>query len=309
MATLAAVLIAGGTGALGAALFQRRAAAAAVAALVATMPLMVVHQQHSWNNLLAVTGLLGWLGATGAFERTHHWKWLALAGGALGVTTAAGGNGVVTAPLLLAVTVIALVMINQGAPVRSTRAVLPVAAFLVVIGPLLIYLAINPQWYLDRVHGYGLYDASRFNVLQGMREITSWVGLTARSEVYWHYFDPSFLYFSGRTLVDALTKPGMFLLPFAVLLPVGAFAVFTLLPSRVATALVAWFFMSPAAAALVAQPPVASRLILIVPAAAMLAYAGFVQLHSGGRGSRALASVLAVSCVLNAATVGFHLLR
>lgn len=310
MTTVPAVILVGAaTGCLAAALFQRTGAGAAVAALVATTPLMVVYQQNAWNSLLPLAGLLGWLGAVAAFERTRHSRWLALAGAALAVATVGTGSGAVTAPLLLAVTVVALAAIDHSTPVPLPVAALPLAAFLVAIAPLLIYLAINPQWYFDHIHAYGLYDTSRFNVLQGVREVTSWVGLTARSEAYWHYFDPSFLFFSGRTLGDALTTPGIFLLPFAVLLPVGAVAVFSLLPPRTATALVAWFLLSPAAGALIARPPFPTRLMLIVPAAAMLAYAGFVHLRAGRRGSRVLANVLVAILVLHAATAVFTSLR
>ena len=78
---------------------------------------------------------------------------------------------------------------------------------------LLVAWAMRPEQFREIVNSHHLYDANRFNVLQGVREVTSWVGLTARSEVFWDYLNPAFLFVTGRVLAW----------PLAILLPIGLY--------------------------------------------------------------------------------------
>src|SRR5262245_35176494 len=130
-ALVAVLLVAGATGWLAAWLFRRPRAGAEAAVLVASMPLVVTQAHDAWHSLIAIAALVGWLGAVAAFERTRRAIWLALAGAALGVGAAGSGAAAVTAPLLVGVTVIALLTIDDGAPVPWAVAAVPAAAFLV----------------------------------------------------------------------------------------------------------------------------------------------------------------------------------
>ena len=84
-------------------------------------------------------------------------------------------------------------------------------SFSIVALPYLVSWMMRPEEFRAMINAHHLYDANRFNVLQGTREVTSWVGLTARSEVFWDYLNPAFLFVTGRVLAW----------PLVVLLPVG----------------------------------------------------------------------------------------
>lgn len=111
-------------------------------------------------------------------------------------------------------------------------------------------------------------------MLQGAREITSWVGLTVRSEVYWDCFNPALLFLGRGALAQSVIGSTVFLLPFALPLVRGLIA-YALHPRSAVDRLVLGSFLAaPAAAALIAQTPAASRLILLAPAAAIIATRG-----------------------------------
>ena len=133
-------------------------------------------------------------------------------------------------------------------------------AFAVSALPLLVSWVMRPEQFREIVNSHHLYDANRYNLLQGLREVTSWVGLTARSEVFWDYLNPAFLFVSGRVLTW----------PLVILLPIGLYYALVIdgtLPGRLA---LAGFIAAPLAASLSAEPPVAARIFWIIPFAALL---------------------------------------
>jgi hypothetical protein len=164
-------------------------------------------------------------------------------------------------PLYLMLTV-AVVAHARAVPLRQL--VLLVAAFCVVAAPFAASLVRHPEGFRETVNAYHLYDANRFNLRQGVREMASWVGLTARSEVYYDYFNPAFLFLTGRVL----------LFPLAVLLPVGLVHVMSDETTPIARLSIAGFIVAPFAASLTAQPPIPGRILFITPFAAIVsAYA------------------------------------
>ena len=108
-------------------------------------------------------------------------------------------------------------------------------------------------------------------LLQGARELTSWIGLTVRSEVYWDSFNPAFLFLGPGGLIESVLRPHVFSLPLIVPLGLGLVA-YAKGPNRAADWIVLGALLAaPAAAALLAQPPVAARLLLLAPAVAIIA--------------------------------------
>jgi hypothetical protein len=122
----------------------------------------------------------------------------------------------------------------------------------------------DPDEFRSLVTAYRLYDAQRFNVLQGVREMTSWVGLTARTEVYYDFFNPAFLFLTGRVL----------LFPLAILLPLGLWRLITKETSLIARLALLGFFVAPFAASLTAQRPTPGRILFLTPFAAVVAVYG-----------------------------------
>jgi len=187
--------------------------------------------------------------------------------------------------LLLTVALTTPASWDAGVPIRRLAA--PLLAFAVGAVPFAWFLRGHPEYFRDFVIGHGLYDAARYNILQGMREMSAWVGLTARTEVYWDSFNPALLFLSGGTIGKSLTGPEVFLLPFAVLLPAGLYRIVNRSPTPTGWLSVAGLLLAPLPLALTAQPPEPRRLLLMAPFAAVIAAEGVVQLWSVQGGWRA----------------------
>jgi hypothetical protein len=168
---------------------------------------------------------------------------------------------------------------SAGASHRSIAGL--VVVFALVAAPWALLLREYPAYIHDHVTANRLYDAQRFSVLQGIREMSSWVGLTARSEVFWDYLNPAFLFFSRNGLFESLTSPKVFLTPLVVLIPVGLYHVATRSSSLAKWVLIGGLLTAPIPGALTAQPPIASRFTNAIPFAALLATHGLAGWLSG----------------------------
>jgi len=157
-----------------------------------------------------------------------------------------------------------------AAVTTRARLGLLVAAFCLTVAPFAVSLLLHPERFRNTVNAYHLYDANRFNVRQGVHEMASWVGLTARSEVYYDYFNPAFLFLTGRVL----------LLPLAVLLPAGLFQIVSDETTPLARLSMAGFLAAPFAASLTAEAPTPGRILFITPFAAIVSAYGLKRLLS-----------------------------
>lgn len=203
----------------------------------------------------------GWLFATAMLLRRRELLWAALAGGVLGAGVYASTPSLV---MMAAYAVLTIAVVAPCGVLSRAHWIAFAAAFVIGGSPLLVRWAMSPSIYREIVVTHHLYDANRFNVYQGVREVTSWVGLTARSEVFWDYLNPAFLFVTGRVLSW----------PLAILLPIGIYYVIARDVSIIGRVAFAAFVASPLAASLPAEPPIRSRIAWILPAAAMLTACG-----------------------------------
>jgi hypothetical protein len=261
---------------LGARLFGSRTYGLVVAVCFATTP-MVLLAMRGGSSLYQLPFVIGWLVCIDRFRTSGAARDLAGAGGVLGLGVYSYWAAIVMMPVYLAITVLALVLATD-LRLADRRIAGLVVAFGIAVAPMAAYLVMHPEYVRDRIIGYGLYDANRYNILQGAREVFSWVGLTARSEVYYDYFNPAFLFLSGGGVAGSLARPQVFHLPYVILLGAGFHRIATGDVPLTARLAIAAFFAAPAAAALTAQPPLAARAILMAPAAAVIAAYGVVQL-------------------------------
>src|SRR5215813_13432253 len=96
------------------------------------------------------------------------------------------------------------------------------AAFAVPLLPLAPWLMQHPTAIVDTVARYDLYNTKSLNALQGIRSFLSFPNVERLASLYWTYFSPAFLFFSGdRQMMFSTRTTGVFLLPLAVLLIVG----------------------------------------------------------------------------------------
>ena len=205
-----------------------------------------------------------WLLAIAQLSSTRRAWWAAVAGVAL------GAGLYVSVPAIVMMPCYALLTLVVALPSRavSRKALLIFAgAFAISALPLLVGWLMRPEQFREIVNSHHLYDANRYNVLQGTREVASWVGLTARSEVFWDYLNPAFLFVTGRVLAW----------PLAILLPVGLYFALVKDSTMLGRLALAGYVTAPLAASLTAEPPVAARIFWIIPFAALLSAYGVVH--------------------------------
>jgi len=240
------------------------------AALFASTPLLWRQFESAPASLYPLPFVTGWLVAAVQFQRTRRLVWLALAGALMGAGMFSSNAAAIMMPVYLLLSA-GLLWSMRDVSIRAFATL--VGAFAVMAGPFVWGLVRHPDDFRATVNAYRLYDANRFNVLQGSREMVSWVGLTARSEVYYDYFNPAFLFLTG----------GVLLWPLALLSPAGVCQILTREPTLLARLSLAGFLAAPFAAALTAEPPTARRIVFIIPFAAVVSVFGLRWLISRWR--------------------------
>jgi hypothetical protein len=94
--------------------------------------------------------------------------------------------------------------------------------------------------------------------------------VTDRAEVYYDYFNPAFLFLTGRVL----------LFPLVVLLPLGLWRILADESAPLARLSLAGFLVAPFAASLTAERPTPARVLFIAPFAALVSTYGVQHLIS-----------------------------
>jgi hypothetical protein len=275
--------------------FQSKALALLPSLFFAMTPVVVLAMRAPTPGALVLPFVAAWTGSmTFALHHRRPWPFV-LPGLCLGAGLYAHPGAIVTMPLLLLVGVGA--SISSGVMIRDRRIGMMIAAFVLAALPMVLTLTVTPGEFSRLVATYRLYDSTRFNVLQGLREMFSWVGLVARSEVYYDYFNPSLWFLSGGSIRASLADPRAFLLPFALLVPAGIHALVTAGQGPAAAIAIGGMLVAPIAAALTAAPPIPARLLLAAPFAALLAVHGAIHLASNRRWIVRVAGIAAAASV------------
>ena len=251
---------------VGAKLFANTRDAVITAGVLALTPLLWYQLQHQPTSLYVLPFVAGWLAAVAYSDQLRAPLWSAVAGALLGLGMYGSHAAWVMMPLFLFLTVVII------APDRITsRASLAFAGAFVLAGtPLLLSIVGQPDDFRRTVTTYHMYDAYRLNLLQGAHEMASWVSLTARSETYYDYFNPTFLFLTGRVL----------LFPLVVLLPAGLYRMLIHESTPMARLSAAGFLAAPFAASLTAERPAPERILFLTTFAAVVSVYGLRQLLS-----------------------------
>lgn len=285
---------------LGHRLWPHPGAGIAVAGVFLSMPLVLLAAPAV--SVITMLALTAWLAAVDAYERTGRTWWLAAAIMVVAAGAMSGGRAFMTMPVLAAATMLAFVLIDQPSAPPWPAQKAAIGAGTIAFAAIALYVALNGDWAATRAAAYHLYDTGRFNVLQGAREMTSWVGLTVRSETYWHYFDPSFLFW--RTFQDGPgSRAQVFPIAAIALLPLGILRATRPPMSRVPALIVAGLLAAPLAGALIAQPPTAAWFVIAAPFAALLMFGGLAWLLFDARPARVRAGLLLAAVLVAAAAM------
>jgi hypothetical protein len=258
---------------LGARIFVSARFGILTAALFALTPLLWRQTEGAPAALAPLPFVIGWLWAVAHIERADavSFRWAVFAGAVLGVGVYTSRAAVVMMPLYLLLTM--AILVHDGT-VRLRELGALIGGFVLAVSAAVAQLLRHPEVFRDTVNAYHLYDANRFNVRQGIREMTSWVGLTARSEVYYDYFNPAFLFLTGRVL----------LWPLVVLVPAGLYQIVAEEATPLARLSLAGFLAAPFAASLTAEAPTPARILFITPFAAIVSAYGVKRLLAWSSG-------------------------
>lgn len=275
--------------------FRRQSLATIAAVLTLLTPAHFIHSRLAMDYIYPLPFLLCWLLFVLRFVEHRQERDLAVACLALGLGFYSYIASIVTMPLFVALTLLIVARVD-GLHRRSVA--IAATAFAL---PLLLVVAWglqNPEAYASQVRRYKLYDPEALNAAQGVREFLNPVSLTARLSVYWNFFDPSLWYFSGGSnYVNATRAAGVFLIPIAVLFPIGLIYLLRQTSSIIALVLLGALILSPVAATIVVEPYAIDRALGLVPFGILIAVFGFSRLWDSQRPSWRAVAVLALCAV------------
>src|SRR3954468_2689166 len=161
------------------------------AGMLALTPALFIDSRLSTDHPYPLVAIGLWLVCLARyFEGPSSDLWLGLAGASLGVGLYTYGASVLLMPIYAGLT--GLLLLRMRVYRIRPYAVL-FAAFTILIAPFVIFVLRNPGYVGDVANMYKVYDAKRFNALQGAHEILNWTSFGARADVYFSYFNPSML--------------------------------------------------------------------------------------------------------------------
>lgn len=267
------------------ALFQSTWAGVLAAAMLAFTPIHFIRGRLLLSPLYSIPFILGWLWSLRRFEQRPSTRALVAACAWLAIGMYSYLAAVVMMPVYLVMT-----LALAARSLRWRGVVLAAATMTVCLLPMAAWYATHPERNAQIVSAYQLSAGTG----------VSWsaaAGATAGKSLnlYWRFFDPSYLFVSGDpSVINSTRSSGLFPMAFAVLLPVGAIA---LLRSRIPLNLVI-------VAGLLAAPIVSvisgaiemNRLMFVIPFGVLVATGGVLALwRAKSRLPKLLATVLVLS--------------
>ncbi|MGH9142709.1 MAG: ArnT family glycosyltransferase [Vicinamibacterales bacterium] len=252
-------------------LFTGAGYALAAATLLALAPAHFILSRYALDYVYPLPFILAWLLCLLVFLENGRLPWLFAATMCLGVGFYSYIASVLLMAMYLTLTGLVLFLVKQ----RGRACAAAATGFALPLLPFAVWFLKHPTVLSDTAARYNLYDARKLNALQGVREFFSYPNLERLSSLYWTYFSPSFLFFSGDGQITFSTRSvGVLLLPLALLLPFGCYQVIVRRPSVANVLVLIGFVTAPAAAVLVPEPAAINRAVALLPFAALLAAFG-----------------------------------
>ncbi|MBI2196323.1 glycosyltransferase family 39 protein [Candidatus Daviesbacteria bacterium] len=248
------------------------------ALFLALTPVHFIQSRILLDNLFPIPFVLGWMIFLYLFFSRKNLWFLFFAALLLGIGIHSYHATKVIMPIYLILTLIITFKLSKN----KLTILIPLIAFILPLLPLIPWLSQYPDTLTDQVRYVGLYD-TKLDPISGIITLLKPEIISQRLAVYLKYFDPTFLFFKGdSSLIHSTGRVGVFLLSFAVLLPVGLYQAFKN-RNWFNLLLIAGFFTAPIAAALVGNEYRASKELFILPFAALLATLAVKFLLNTGR--------------------------
>ncbi len=247
------------------------------AGVLALAPAHFMLSRYALDYVYPLPFVLGWLFCLLVFVERGRWPWLFAATALLGVGFYSYIASVVMMPMYLALT--GLVLRRTGQPARAYA--IAAAGFALPLLPFAAWFLAHPTALSDTAARYALYDTTTLNLLQGVREFLGYPNLDRLAGLYWNYFNPSFLFFSGDPQMTFSTRSvGVLLMPLAVLLPFGIHQAIVRRPPLPAALVLIGFVTAPVAGLLVPEAAAIIHATALLPFASLLAALGVERLWS-----------------------------
>jgi hypothetical protein len=191
---------------------------------------------------------------------------------------------------------------RASADIEATRGARRLAAawllgFALPLLPLVPWLWTHPSMAGNIVQQYRVSEAPYRSAFQALANGESATRVLQQTiDVYWQFFDPSFLFVTGGSSRSVSTgEVGVFLMPMALLLPVGlVWLIGKPQRSPFALVLVAGLLTAPVLAALKGTPFAIQRATTFLPFAVLVAAAGFGALWTSASRLARLVAVAAI---------------
>jgi len=252
------------------------------ALFLALTPAHFIFGRQAFDYFCPMTATLAWLVCLlRALDSDEAW-WPAATGFLLGIALYSYITSWVVMPCYVGATAVALWWC--GKPIRHVAAL--AIGFAIPLLPLAIWLMAHPSMPREVFADY---------------RVKSTIHLADRLDVYWDYFNPSYLFFSGGSNpMFATRRAGVFPLGAAVLLPCGLWSIATTRPSVARTIVAAGFFFAPIPIVL-AMPTdpkyFTARELLVIPYGVIISIAGVEWLIEHRRPAMTVAAVIIVASV------------
>jgi hypothetical protein len=158
------------------------------------------------------------------------------------------------------------------------------AGFALPLVPIVPWVLAHPDAIARTAKRYELYGIAhsspllnvRTALFRSIRESLHFYAITERVSLYWYYFNPSYLFLTGGLFVIGSTRrAGIFLLPLAVLMPLGINYLLNIRRTGAGALLLAGLITAPLAACLVNEPYAVGRELELLPFGVLLAVVGF----------------------------------
>ena len=286
-------------------LFGKRRIAIAAAAMLAMCPASVVISRQALDYTCPIVFILAWLFCLSSFVRDPRLRYAIGTGLVLGVGCYSYITSWIMMPLYLVLSWVAFATAVRN-PIRP--AVASAVAFMLPLLAILPWLWIHPEMPGNLLSAYSISDPEHVSAIQAVRDGRGLIEVARRSvSVYWAYFDPSFLFLSGGASRKLSTgQAGVFLLPVAILLPIGVYALVRRdRRSWFGLTLVAGLFSAPLPATLKGTAFAIERTMALLPFAILISACGLAWLWESRRTTvRVLGTLLLVAQPLQFA--GFY---
>lgn len=273
-------------------LFKQRRLAILCAVIFALMPPQVILSRQALDYVCPLPFVLGWLWFLIDYTETRRLKSLVFGGLCLGFGFYSYIASWVMMPVYLALS--GLVFWRMaGSLLRPMCA--SAAGFVIPLLVFIPWLWAHPEMLRETFDRYQMSDQQQVSLIQEPENALRLDKLAAAVSTYWSYFDPSFLFMiGGPSMTTSTGRVGVFLLPLAVLLPLGVFALLRRPdPMSLHALILLAVVTAPIAATLKGQPFMTQRVMFMLPFASLIAVFGFEWLwHERWRFARTLAMAL-----------------